>query len=145
MGRIDEVLNGCKSVGANIDSIISKSVEVHKTEIIDLNRNTQLFEEGSRADNVLLPKYAPITRSLKQAPIPSHGRYTLYETGSFYSGFYMNINKDGYQINSKDSKTGELTDRLGKEIFGLNDENLSIANQLILPNVIDECKKTITI
>ena len=57
----------------------------------------------------------------------------LFETGDFQSSMFLNVSTNKYFVSSTDSKTSMLVDWQGKEIFDLNPEHLTIAQDLVEP------------
>lgn len=145
MGRVDELYNGLKFIQSNTNAILNKALFDHKQDMIKLNQD-QLME-GVRSDNVILPKYAPISYSLKRAPIPSHGRYTGYETGDMYKNMYVNIDSENVQILSRGEHTSDFIahNGVGINAFGLGEESLLVLRPIIKDEMINSFKDILKI
>jgi len=98
----------------DINQILGNVVRELETEILDINKGQMLL--GLTGDGKLM---APHT--------------DLFDTGAFQGDMFMNVSAKKYFINSSDSKTNELVEWQGKEIFDLNPEHLTIAQDLAEP------------
>lgn len=91
---------------------------------LDLNTQDQLFERGEDAEgNKITPEYTPFTKMIKRQKGQPTDRVTLKDEGDFYRGFYVKSQKFPVIFDSRDSKTGELVFKYGKEIFGLSEKS----------------------
>jgi hypothetical protein len=108
--------------------------------ILDTNRGDQLYISGQLSDGSFLPPYKSSTVAYKVATPNVDKRIenmTLRDKGDFYSGFTLTVTDTEVIITSTDEKTGELTQRYGREIFGLTNENWDdLAESNIVPNLI---------
>ena len=112
--------------------------------VLDLNTDSQLGEKGIDSKGNLLPgPYAPFTIDSKRglsgfAGVTDH--VTLFQEGDFHDGFFIHATSFPIEIDSSDSKTGQLKSEWG-DIFGLTDESQSELNAHILPDVQDAYRK----
>lgn len=125
-----------------------KSVQ---SEIIRLNTDVQLFENGLNARGVSLEsiggEYAPLTVMLKREQGLPFTRITLYDTGEFYASFKVTAKRTAFIIKADTIKQGidnkgrptrtDLVDRWGDDILGLNNDSIKEISSLI----IEELKK----
>ena len=116
--------------------------EAVKDEIIRLNTDVQLFEQGLDARGVSLEsiggEYAPFTVLMKKEQGLPFTRVTLYDTGEFYASFEVVVNDEGFSIKADTAKEGsDLRDRWGDRILGLSNESI----KEIKPLFIEELKK----
>ena len=116
--------------------IIFQDADV-QNEIIRLNTDVQLFEDGLDAMGVSLEsiggEYAPLTVIMKKEQGLPFDRVTLYETGEFYGSFKVRAEKDAFVIIADTAKEGSgLTDRWGKRILGLNDDSIKEIRSLLI-------------
>ena len=83
----------------------------------------RLFKEGVDEDRRIIGTYSAFTEKLN--PKKKVGtRYTLFDTGEFYSSIYIQVMNDYFLINGDGDKGDEnLFDKFGYGIIGL-DENL---------------------
>lgn len=101
-------------------------------EIIRLNTEDQLFQEGIRSDNKSLPDYSNTSVNVygKRA-----GHITLKDTGEFYQSFVVKVDKRGIDIVADTQKEDtDLSIKYGNEILGLTDENLGLLRELLVLN-----------
>ena len=71
--------------------------------------------------------------------------YTLFDSGSFFAGFYIQIKGEKAIISSKDPKTPSLLLEYG-DIFGLTDPNLeAVINTEILPFFVKHIRKVLNV
>lgn len=138
-----------KVKGFDFEKELLKVAKGNDNIALDLNTDSQLGDQGIDSKGNLLPgPYAPFTVDSKRGlggfgGVTDH--VTLYQTGDFHEGFFMDASSFPMTISSKDSKTSELESQWGNDIFGLNDESQSEFNEHILPDVQDSLKKGIGI
>ena len=115
-----------------------KTIEIvnrNKSKILDLNRESQLFEKGIDSDGKSLLAYTSLTIRYKKQKGEVYNRTTLLDTGDFYKGFDLLIRNNVISIYSKDSKQSDLVDKYGN-IFGLIKDNQMILNyEILLPEL----------
>lgn len=88
---------------------------------INLNRQ-QLYDTSVDKHEMKLlsynwPNYAVMKN--KMNPKPGFGHPDLYLTGSFQKAMFMKVEKESFNISSRDSKTFDLVKHYGDDIFGL--------------------------
>jgi hypothetical protein len=98
----------------NLINILGDVVRSLEVEILDINKGQML--SGLTGDGKLRFPHTD-----------------LYETGDFQDAMFLNVSAKKYMINSSDFKTPELVAWQGKEIFDLNPEHLTIAQDLVEP------------
>lgn len=129
MRKIKDLANKLNSI--DFISMCEQSVMDNESHAMELN-NQQLFQ-GERADGTSLPDYSFVSVNFFNKP---SGPIRLFDTGDFYNGFIFSSSNFPFFITSKDSKTDDLQERYGSEIFGLTQENLSgFAKVFILPTI----------
>lgn len=124
----------------NYDNKIESIVYQNKEQILDLNRENQLFEMGIDSNGKNLLQYREATISIKiQKKLPID-RTTLFDTGEFYKGFFIKFNPSNYtlEIWSSDKKTTKLIEKYGKDIFGLIPKNIEYLDEKIIKKHLDE-------
>ena len=127
-------------------NVIGNELAKLEDKIIEFNRAQVRY--GNRADGTEIePPYAEITKHFKSNDgTLTNGDPTivnLYDSGSFYAGFYILITKDEVIIDSRDSKSDALQDKYGTEIFGLTDSNLKTVLQIVKERVINNVREQI--
>lgn len=124
----------------NYDNKIESIVYQNKEQIIDLNRENQLFEMGIDSNGKNLLEYREATISIKIEKKQPIDRTTLFDTGEFYKGFFIKFNPSNYtlEIWSSDKKTTKLIEKYGKDIFGLIPKNIEYLDEKIIKKHLDE-------
>lgn len=119
---INDALQRVKRV--DLRNTLPELVEKTSEEIIKLNQS-QLYTQSKDALGIYLmpyqsPSYALMKHNMNSAlPI---GRPDLNLTGDFYSGMFVNVTRETFEINSRDSKTNDLVEKYGS-ILGLMKES----------------------
>jgi len=140
MGRT--VFDYMQAVQMVIDSIPKETESIVKRnsqQIIELNTDDQLYNKGIDSEGQrLFPPYANITRQIKAGKSQPFNRVTLFDTGDFYKGFKIKYNYPILNIYSADSKSSDLMDKYGSNIFGLVTENQKVLNYAIIQPELHE-------
>ena len=123
-GAIDRIINNAKSLNEKDAWLFVIDKEV-KDEIIRLNTQEQLFDEGIDSLNRTLGDYTPYTVVLKKAKGQRTDHITLKDTGAFYNSFKVQVTSTGIIIQADDSSIYDipLTKSFGLDILGLTNEN----------------------
>ena len=130
----------------DLEKAILKVVSLNDQKALNLNRDVQLFDEGSDAKgNFLDPPYTDLTVFLKGLAGQPTNRVTLRDTEAFHNSFFMDASKFPVRISATDPKTKELSDKYGEDIFGLDDESQATFNDHILSDIQDVFRKAIGI
>lgn len=127
-----------------LPDIVLESVREHEAEIIDLNVEEQLYQKGiDREGQAIEPAYTPFTVSIKQhkGQITSH--VTLRDTGDFHRSFQISYGNDAFAFYATDPKAQKLQKKYGKEIFGLTDQSLQEATDMVREPVFSKSKEII--
>lgn len=117
-------------------------------DILNLNREDQLYDKGITADNVSLGGYARETLYYKQNEAGKIGRdtktanVTLKDSGEFYATFKFSNENDGFVISANAEIHGESLLRYGK-IIGLTPQNKAVVAGWVTPLVIKNTKQAI--
>lgn len=124
----------------NYDNKIESIVYQNKEQIIDLNRENQLFDMGIDSNGKNLLEYSQATIRIKIKKKQPIDRTTLFDTGEFYKGFFIKFNPSNYtlEIWSSDKKTTKLIEKYGKDIFGLIPKNIEYLDEKIIKKHLDE-------
>ena len=125
--------------------VIKSIVEDNSNEIIELNTEDQLFDQGIGSDGSSLePTYSNPYKKIKQAIGQPSDRVTLRLEGDFYKSFEVIIGDKQFRINATDKKTKWLINRYGEKVFGLTKDNLSLFREVVVkPELLKEIRKTI--
>lgn len=116
--------------------VISKKFKV---KILDYIRDRQLFDKGiDGKGNKLTPEYKPFTIAIKRQKGQPTDRVTLSDTGSFYDGFDLIFtDQNSIGVFSRDSKTPEIIEKYGSDIFTFTVDNIKeIDKEIFEKNLI---------
>lgn len=120
----------------NIEDIADKAIDKFTlSQIVDLNTDDQLFEQGIDSKGLALGEYSDVTIEIKKSKGQRIDHITLKDTGEFYSRFKAVKVPDGIELSLNPIRgDSNLVDDFGEDIQGLTDQNLSkIINEDILP------------
>lgn len=118
--------------------------------VVDLNTNDQLFKKNEDSLGIKLyeigGEYSATTQVIKGV---SGTNVTLFNEGDYYDSFAVDpySNGKGFKIESDPFKTDEngntsnLEDRYGKNISGLQKENLKKVNDFIIKEIFKQLAK----
>lgn len=150
MAGIASILRLADNVDTIINSIgmwCNKVVTDNKVKILDLNRNVQMYEEGTNSLGVSIMDYRPyhpLTIQIKSEKGQPTDRVTLRDTGDFQQSFTLTADNQGFTIDADDWKRDELVEKYGEDIFGLTEENkIKVASEILLPELINKVKETL--
>jgi len=118
---------------------VSKIAYKKEIEIIDLNREDQLFEKGIGIDGRILGLYAKnYEGSGRGFPKKKYDRYNFLNTGNLFDSFDMITNGYELEIRNNDSKVNLLTDFVEGKFIGLTKENQEVLNwDMIYPDLME--------
>lgn len=144
-GRVSTLSETVKILARfDFEKSILQVVSLNDEKALNLNRDVQLFDEGSDSKGELLtPPYADVTVFLKGLAGQPSNRVTLRDTEDFHNSFFMDTSKFPVKIDAADSKTSELKEEYGDDIFGLDEDSLKEFGEFILPDIQDANKKGI--
>ena len=135
----------------NVNEILREVWKNPKVQnfIIDLNTEgkptSQLFEKGEDSLGVSLGDYSPFTKAIKAEKGQRLDHITLKDTGDFYETFNVIPFLLGFRLEANPIKEdSNLFDDFGKDIVGLNEENIIILGEFIRPFFIAVAKKRLS-
>lgn len=147
MGILNDLLNRVKTFNEGLmgGAYLSTIIENHDYEIIEMNTQDQLYEQGITATGVSIMDYAPYseyTIELKAQKGDPYDRVTLRDEGDFHRSFYLDIDNEKFTFDAEDWKTRELLRLYGDEIMGLTQHNIEeLEKTIILPDLMEQAKK----
>jgi hypothetical protein len=108
-------------------------------EIIRINTEEQLEEEGIDSLGRKLGDYAPSTIAYKRRKGQRYDHVTLKDEGDFYNSFNVKVNVNEIIIDADDSSkyNKPLFEVWGVDVLGLTDDNMNYIKQMILENYIN--------
>ena len=139
MKTVQDYINQIDQIRTKLPKEVEVILERSKEVVLNLIREKQLFEKGiDGLGNELKPSYTSYTVAVKKATGQKFTNVTLNDTGSFYEGFDLLFNGISVGVFSRDSKTPELVEKYGRDIFTFTIENNKILNdKIILPQLIE--------
>ena len=130
----------------NLREAVPEIIRGHSAEIVDYNLE-QLKRGKSTNDDSIDPaytskEYADYKNS--RNPMPGYGVPDLNFMGGFYSGFFVKVSKNIFELGSTDEKSDFLEGKYSKNggIFGLTDENkTNFAKDVVGPALFSYIKE----
>lgn len=143
MATIHEMLRRVRQV--DIAEIAVGIIADSKQDLVEKNK-AQLLDQGIDKQGQKLKRYASNSYAARKNalnPFPGFGVPDLYRTGAFHRGFKLQlVSKNTFEINSSDSKTGDLVSKYGKDIFGLTtDSKAEYRKETMQPQLVREVKR----
>lgn len=141
-----DMIQRIEKVIADIPKETENIIKRNEQEILDLNRERQLYDRGIDSNSRPLLPYRPATIAIKRSKGEIYNRTTLFDLGSFYKGFKIKYNglSNPFNIFSTDSKSTDLVDKYG-DIFGLTKDNEKYLNYEIIKPELEEFIKKNTV
>ena len=127
MRLMDTLRKEIEEINNSLDKIFKNAVSENKNILFDYVAVDQLKEKGIDGFGKKIidrEPYSPITISIKRLKGQPTNRVTLEDTGDWKDSFYIKYYQDGFEIESKDWKSGKLLDRYGDEVLDIADYNL---------------------
>ena len=122
---IENKIKQLEQLKKQIPNQVKVIAQKNKKELLDYIRIKQLFEKGIDGLGNKLKPYKPFTVAVKRAQGKDPNIVTLEDTGAFYRGFDLLVT-DQYSLGifSRDSKTPELVEKYGADIFTYTVDNI---------------------
>jgi len=149
MPTVSDFLINVKKI--DVKSLIKAVVRENEVQIINLNREDQIFKKGIDSKGRSLFHYEQATQGFydDNPPTDNRGenkgtdkRYNLFWTGDSYYSFYAYVKGDKLYITTSPRGRKLLMMHGGKEIFGLTNQNSDVANwDIIAPALNGKIKK----
>lgn len=145
LGKLFKLIDNVQSLNKNEVMYEVLQDKTLQAEVLDLNTQKQLYDEGVDSLGRSLGEYSAATiygTSTFEGKISKGQRYdhiTLNDTGRFYNSFRFVNEADGFTITA-DSITDEgtdLTKTFGQEIIGLTSESKAILIDEIKPRMVE--------
>lgn len=112
----------------SIRFILADEIRKERKWIIEANRQQLL--KGQRSDGKDMPEYVEGSKA-PSAP----GLITLFDSGEFLDSIDSLFNDEGITFESDDKKAVFLLAKYGKEVLGLNEENIRELQRRVLPRI----------
>jgi len=137
----------------DVDTLTEEIIVLEMEEIVDLNREDQIFQRGEDAEGRAIMTYDKSTQKKYNRDVKSgyvkdeYGedktdtRYNMFWTGRSYKNFKA-YKKGRTMYITTDKRGQDLLERnAGRNIFGLNPVNAEIANwRIILPRLNEKIR-----
>lgn len=149
MGILNDLLRRVQTFndGLTGGEYMAEIITEYDYQILDMNTETQLYEQGITATGISIMDYAPyspVTIEIKQAAGQPYDRVTLRDTGDFHRSFFLQIDNEKFTFNAEDWKTRDLLRLYGDEIMGLTPENVQLLERtIILPELMTKAQQTL--
>lgn len=138
MATIQGFLNLTNKAISSLDSDVKLAIQLTEQELIDLNREDQLFK-GIGTDGKIIGTYSKTTQTLTQGitgtgfPKIAGRPYNFYDTGGTFKGLRYNLLQGTkVQLSSTGSNADLVQARAKGKAFGLTVENAQKYNYIIL-------------
>jgi hypothetical protein len=132
-GGILDVLDKVDAINDSDAWLFALSHDDVRKEIIRMNTESQLFDEGIDSLGHDLGTYRPFTIEVKKKTGLPYDRVTLFQDGTFYSSFRVTYDAESFTIDANGDKGDKnLFDVYGENILGLTDFNMERVNSVIL-------------
>ena len=134
--NITEYIQKLQQVKNEIPIEVSKIIYTNEIQIIDLNREEQIYKQGIGVLGNPLGNYQGFkTGQGKGFPKNRGDRFNLYDTGALYDSFEIKTDGHKLTISNSDSKVGLLEAKVGEFIGLTPDSQDKMNNQIILPKL----------
>jgi hypothetical protein len=145
MTIIDQLLDNATELQSQMGKLMQESCKLCEADIIDMNAQFQLYDQGINRVGVPIMDYKPYsmyTIAYKERAGQPYDRVTLRDEGDFHHGFFVTFTDEGFEISSHDYKTEWLVKKYGRQIFGLTDENAKeLTEGYIVPELLDKMRE----
>ena len=136
---VRDYIDKAKRVQSQIGNEIDDIARSFEDEILDLNREEQIFKRGIDIDGQLLGKYRQnLSGNTRGYPKEGGTPFNFYDTGQLFSKFNLlsKGNQNKMTIENTDGKSKILADKYG-EFVGLTEENKRKLNyEIIYPELM---------
>lgn len=111
-------------------------------EIIRLNTEDQLYDQGIDSEGITLGEYSQFTVAAKRRKGQRVDHVTLRDTGEFYSTWRVIVYHDAFEIDANDVKFDKaLFEVYGEDVLGLTQANKERIRDVILNFYMEYAKR----
>ena len=145
MPTVSDFLSNVQKI--DVKSLIKAVVSENEVQIINLNREDQIFQKGIDSQGQPLFHYERATQGFfdNNPPVDTRGenkgtnrRFNMFWTGDSYHSFYAYIKGNKLYITTSPRGRKLLIANGGEEIFGLTNKNSEVANWDIIAPKLNE-------
>lgn len=142
MPTIKEIKDKVDLVRKGIEPETARIILQFEQQILDLIRESQLYNKGIDGNGKELKEYVRITKILKSNKNQRIENTTLKDTGAFYRSFQTDYGSFQLEVFATDQKIGKLQKKYGEDIvsFTVASEQ-ELSDKIIRPNLIKYFKK----
>ena len=137
---VRDYIDKAKRVQSQIGNEIDDIVRSYEDEILDLNREDQMFKKRININGSAFGSYVKTYKGIaKGYPKLEGAAYNLFKTGALYEGFNLlsKGNENKIIIDNSDSKKD-----IYKDLIGLTKENKDVLNyEIIYPELMKFIKQ----
>ena len=119
-GMLDVAFKSLAQIKKELTKVAQRTIKENSHIIIDMNTDTLMQGLDSDGDR-LEPEYRNEDYADEKSRMnsrPGYGTPDLFYTGRFQRGFFVKVQKEIWELGSKDSKSSLLSNKYGKDIFG---------------------------
>lgn len=139
-GMLDVAFKSLAQIKKELTKVAQRSVKENSHIIIDMNTDTLMKGLDSDGD-ILTPEYSNDEYADEKSRMnsrPGYGTPDLFYTGKFHEGFFVKVQKDNWELGSKDSKSNLLSNKYGMDIFGnTKEDEKEINTEYILSDLVE--------
>lgn len=138
--NLDNIIRRVEGLKGQVYKEAQRIVKQEKDVILDYIREKQLREKGIDGTGAkITPEYKPITVAIKRKEGKIFNHVTLFDTGSFYDKMDLLLTDQfALGVFSRDSKTPDLLEKYGFDIFTFTEENRKEIDEEIVENKLYE-------
>lgn len=139
---------------SKIESDIDAILKILKDDIIEINREDNLFQEGVGTDGETLGVYSKATEEMTQGiqgvgyPKRAGSPYNFYDSGEMFKSFDLRVGRDSFTIFNTSDSLKAFSKRTGipeNRIIGLpTDDQRKVNFEMILPLLRDFFRRNIS-
>ena len=149
-----EMIRRLRRAEARIDSDVDAILKILEQDIIDINREDNLFQKGIGTDGNVLAVYSKsteqMTRGIQGVGFPKRAGspYNFYDSGEMFKSFDLRVGRDSFSIFNTSDSLKAFSKRTGipeSRIIGLPlDDQRKVNFEMILPLLRDFFKRNIS-
>ena len=137
-----------------IDSDIEAILKILEQDIININREENLFKKGIGTDKNVIGVYSKATKQITEGrtgtgfPKKAGEPFNFYDTGSMFKSFDLGISRGSFTIFNTSNSLKEFLERTGlseSQVIGLpKDDQLKVNYKMIAPLLNDFFRRNIS-
>lgn len=147
MGVLESLLKRVETFNEGLTNgeYIAEIIQNNDWEIIAMNTDEQLYEQGITATGISIADYEPYSETtieIKEMKGQPTNRVTLRDEGDFHRSFEVETDNEKMMIVASDYKTIQLLKRYGDDIMGLTQENIErFEKETLMPELMKQAQQ----